>query len=97
MNSYAIFLKNQMMDFKASAAMYERAIAVDPKRGDIHYNYAILLYKDIKDHMATKEHLESTIRLDPGHKEAKIALERLLKRKFKDGKLKTGFLGSLKK
>jgi len=77
--------------------MYEKALSIDPKRSDIHYNYAILLVKELKDFVSAREHLESAVRTDPKNNEARTALERLIKKKFREDKEKKGLFGRTKK
>ena len=89
-NSYAIFCKMQLTDFKRAAELYERAIEIEPKSSEYHLNYAILLVNDLKDYQKGREELETAVRLDPYNLRAKDALDRLIKKKFKDGKPKKG-------
>ena len=88
MNSYAIFCKMQLTDFKRAAEMYERAIAIDPDKSEYHLNYSILLVNDLKDYQKGREELERAVELDPYNLRAKDALERLIRKKFKDGRPK---------
>ena len=90
MNSYAIFCKMQLTDFKRAAEMYERAIAIDPDKSEYHLNYSILLVNDLKDYQKGREELERAVELDPYNLRAKDALERLIRKKFKDGRPKKG-------
>jgi len=89
-NSYAIFCKMQLTDFKKAAELYERAIELEPNSSEYHLNYAILLVNDLKDYQKGREELEAVVRLDPYNVRAKDALDRLIKKKFKDGKPKKG-------
>ena len=90
MNSYAIFCKMQLTDFKMAAEMYERAIAIDPGKSEYHLNCSILLVNDLKDYQKGREELERAVELDPYNLRAKDALERLIRKKFKDGRPKKG-------
>ena len=89
-NSYAVFCKMQLLDFDRAAELYENAITIDPKNPDYHLNYAILLVNDKKDFQKGKEELEKVVELDPYNVRAKDALDRLIKKKFKDGRPKKG-------
>ena len=89
-NSYAVFSKMQLTDFKKSAELYERAIAIDPDVSEYHLNYSILLVNDLKDYVKGRSELEKAIELDPYNQRAKDALERLIRKKFKDGNVKKG-------
>ena len=75
---------------RTAAELYEKAIAIDPKNADYHLNYAILLVNDKKDYVKGREELEKVVELDPYNVRAKDALDRLIKKKFKDGKPKKG-------
>ena len=88
MNSYAVFCKMQLLDFDKAAELYERAIALDPKNPDYHLNYAILLVNDKKDYVKGREELEKVVELDPYNIRAKDALERLIKKKFRNDRPK---------
>ena len=90
LNSYAIFCKMQLTDFKKAAEMYERAISIYPNKSEYHLNYSILLVNDLKDYQKGREELEKAIELDPCNLRAKDALERLIRKKFKDGRPKKG-------
>ena len=89
-NSYAIFCKMQLTDFKRAAELYERAIEIDPNSSEYHLNYAILLVNDLKDYQKGREELETAVRLDPYNLRAKDALDRLVKKKFRNGTPKKG-------
>ena len=91
-NSYAIFCKMQLTDFKRAAELYERAIEIEPKSSEYHLNYAILLVNDLKDYEKGKEELEKAVELDPYNLRAKDALDRLVRKKFRDGRPKKGLL-----
>ena len=90
LNSYGIFCKMQLLDFDRAAELYEKAIALEPKNPDYHLNYAILLVNDKKDYVKGREELEKVVELDPYNVRAKDALDRLIKKKFRDGKPKKG-------
>ena len=89
-NSYAVFSKMQLTDFKKSAELYERAIAINPDVSEYHLNYSILLVNDLKDYVKGRSELEKAIELDPYNQRAKDALDRLIRKKFKDGNVKKG-------
>jgi tetratricopeptide (TPR) repeat protein len=81
-NSYAIFLRIQMTDFKVSAQYYEKAISLDPREPAYHRNYAVLLLKDLKDFEKARSELETLMRLDPGDVSAKKNYDLLMEKKF---------------
>ena len=89
-NSYAIFCKMQLTDFKRSAELYEKAIELEPSNAEYHLNYSILLVNDLKDYVKGREELERTVELDPYNLRAKDALDRLIKKKFKGDRPKKG-------
>ena len=89
-NSYAVFCKMQLLDFDRAGELYEKAIALEPNKAEYHLNYAILLVNDKKDYVKGREELEKVVQLDPYNVRAKDALDRLIKKKFKDGKPKKG-------
>ena len=95
-NSYAIFSKMQLTDFHKAAELYERAIEIDPNVSEYHLNYSILLVNDLKDYEKGRRELERAIELDPYNIRAKDALDRLIKKKFKDGKPKKGLFSRKK-
>ncbi|MBP5684830.1 MAG: hypothetical protein J6W72_00155, partial [Candidatus Methanomethylophilaceae archaeon] len=57
-NTYARFLRNQMVDFPKAAEYYEKAIAMNPNKYEYHQNYSALLLNDIKDYEKAKKELE---------------------------------------
>jgi len=81
-----------MLDFDGAIEYYEKALAIDPGRSEIHYNYAIILVKEKKDYLKAKEHLEEAIRLDPGNHNAQKGLDILMKKRFRNGEPKKGLL-----
>jgi len=88
-NAYAIFLRIQMTDFRASAEYYEKAIALNPKKPEYRQNYAVLLLKDLRDYEKAKRELEVLLRLEPGNEPARKNYDLLMKKKFdSDGNLK---------
>jgi Tfp pilus assembly protein PilF len=88
-NSYAIFLRIQMTDFKKSAEYYEKAISLNPREPIYRRNYAVLLLNDLKDYEKARDELETLLRLDPGDISAKKNYDLLMEKKFDpDGKLK---------
>lgn len=95
-NSYAIFSKMQLTDFKKAAGLYERAIELEPNVAEYHLNYSILLVNDLKDFVKGRSELEKAIELDPYNQRAKDALDRLIKKKFRDGELKKGLFSRFK-
>ena len=97
LNSYAIFCRMQLLDNKKAEEYYLKAIEIDPKNSSYHLNYAILLVDDFKKYKAGREQLEIAIQLDPSNKEAKNALDKLIRKKFRDEAPKKGFFSFLKK
>ena len=95
-NSYAIFSKMQLTDFRKAAELYEKAIELDPNVAEYHLNYSILLVNDLKDFVKGRSELERAIELDPYNQRAKDALDRLIKKKFRDGELKKGLFSRFK-
>ena len=95
-NSYAVFSRMQLTDFHRSAELYERAIEINPNVSEYHLNYSILLVNDLKDYEKGRKELERAIELDPYNIRAKDALERLIRKKFKDGKPKKGLFSRKK-
>jgi tetratricopeptide (TPR) repeat protein len=88
-NSYAIFLRIQMTNFKASAEYYEKAISLNPKEPMYRRNYAVLLLNDLKDYERARGELETLLKLDPGGISAKKNYDLLMEKKFdSQGKLK---------
>jgi len=97
-NTYAIFLRLQKTDFKASAGYYEKAIEMNPSKYEYHQNYAVLLLNDLKDYQKAKEELETVLRLNPGNQSAKKNYDLLMKKKFdSNGNLKKGKLSLSKR
>ena len=95
-NSYAIFSKMQLTDFKKAAGLYERAIELEPNVAEYHLNYSILLVNDLKNFVKGRSELERAIELDPYNQRAKDSLDRLIKKKFRDGELKKGLFSRFK-
>lgn len=88
-NSYAKFLKMQMLDFVKAGEYYEKAITADPKRYEYHQNYAVLLLNDLKDYAKAKTELEKVMELTPGNLSVKKNYDLLMQKKFdKNGNLK---------
>ena len=97
-NSYARFLRNQMIDFPKAQEYYEKAIALNPGKNEYHQNYAALLLNDIKDYQKAKEELELLMELKPGDWKVKDNYDRLMREKFdKDGNVKKSRLGFLRR
>jgi tetratricopeptide (TPR) repeat protein len=97
-NSYARFLRNQMIDFPRAQEYYEKAIALNPGKYEYHQNYAALLLNDIKDYQKAKEELELLMELKPGDWKVKDNYNRLMREKFdKDGNVKKSRFGFLKR
>lgn len=97
-NSYAVFLKMQMVDFPKSAEYYEKAISASPDKYEYHRNYAVLLLNDIRDYEKAKTELEEALRIRPNDPVCKKNLDMLMKRKFdKNGNLKKKGLSKLKR
>jgi len=97
-NTYAVFLKMQMVDFKKSAEYYEKAIALNPNKYEYHQNYAVILLNDLRDYEKAKFELEEVLRLDPKNFSAKKNYDLLLKKKFDSkGNLKKKKLSFLKR
>ncbi len=94
-NTYARFLRNQMVDFPKAAEYYEKAIALAPGKYEYHQNYSALLLNDIKDYEKAKSELEILMQLKPDDWKIKDNYDRLMRDKFdKNGnvKKKLGFL-----
>lgn len=83
-NSYGVFCRMQLTDFKKAAECYEKAISIRPDVADYHLNYSIVLVNDIKDYVKGRAELEEGIRLDPTNQRAKDAHARLMKKKFRN-------------
>lgn len=81
-NTYAVFLKMQILDFKKAAEYYEKAISLDPDKYEYHQNYAVLLLNDLKDYQRAKTELEKVMELNPGNASVKKNYDLLMKRKF---------------
>lgn len=97
-NSYARFLRNQMVDFPKAAEYYEKAIALAPNRYEYHQNYSALLLMDLKDYVKAKGELEILMELKPNDFKIKDNYDRLMKEKFdKDGNVKKSRLGFLRR
>jgi tetratricopeptide (TPR) repeat protein len=97
-NTYARFLRNQMVDFPKAAEYYEKAIALAPGRYEYHQNYAALLLNDLKDYEKARQELEILMELKPDDWKVKQNYERLMREKFdKDGKVKKSRFGFLKR
>ena len=97
-NTYARFLRNQMVDFPKAAEYYEKAIALNPNKYEYHQNYSALLLNDLKDYEKAKKELEILMELKPGDAKIKQNYDRLLREKFdKDGNVKKSRLGFLKR
>lgn len=88
-NTYARFLRNQMVDFKKSAEFYEKAIELAPGKYEYHQNYSALLLNDLKDYQKAKEELEILMAMKPNDYNVKSNYDRLMREKFdKDGNVK---------
>ena len=88
-NTYARFLRNQMVDFKKSAEFYEKAIELAPGKYEYHQNYSALLLNDLKDYQKAKEELEILMAMKPNDYSVKSNYDRLMREKFdKDGNVK---------
>lgn len=88
-NTYATFLRKQILDFPRAAEYYEKAIAIDSSRYEYHQNYAILLLNDLRDYVKAKEELEILLDMKPGDIKIKQNYDKLLKSKFdKNGNVK---------
>lgn len=97
-NTYARFLRNQMVDFPKAAEYYEKAIAINPNKYEYHQNYSALLLNDIKDYEKAKQELEILMELKPGDYKVKQNYDRLLREKFdKNGNVKKSRFGFLKR
>ncbi len=97
-NTYARFLRNQMVDFPKAAEYYEKAIAINPNRYEYHQNYSALLLNDIKDYEKAKQELEILMELKPGDYKVKQNYDRLMREKFdKNGNVKKSRFGFLKR
>ena len=93
-NTYARFLRHQMIDFRKAGEYYEKAIAMEPNRYEFHQNYSVLLLNDLRDYVKAKEELEILLELKPNDLMAKKNYDLLMKKKFdKNGNLikKRGF------
>jgi len=97
-NTYARFLRNQMVDFPKAAEYYEKAIAMNPNKYEYHQNYSALLLNDIKDYEKAKKELEILMELKPGDYKVKQNYDRLMREKFdKNGNVKKSRFGFLKR
>ncbi len=97
-NTYARFLRNQMVDFPKAAEYYEKAIAINPNKYEYHQNYSALLLNDLKDYEKAKQELEILMELKPGDYKVKQNYDRLLREKFdKNGNVKKSRFGFLKR
>jgi tetratricopeptide (TPR) repeat protein len=97
-NTYARFLRNQMVDFPKAGEYYEKAIALAPNRYEYHQNYSALLLNDLKDYQKAKEELEILMELKPGDWKVKENYDRLMREKFdKDGNVKKSRFGFLRR
>ena len=97
-NTYARFLRNQMVDFPKAAEYYEKAIAINPNRYEYHQNYSALLLNDIKDYEKAKQELEILMELKPGDYKVKQNYDRLMREKFdKNGNVKKSRFGFLRR
>ncbi len=96
-NSYAIFCRMQLLNNKMSEEYYLKAISIDPKNSKYHMNYAILLINDLKKYDEGRAELEESIRLDPSNTRAKDALDKLMRKKYKNELPKEGYFSFLKK
>ncbi|MCK9322595.1 MAG: hypothetical protein RBR05_03545 [Candidatus Methanomethylophilaceae archaeon] len=97
-NTYAVFLKMQMVDFEKSAEYYEKAITLNPNKYEYHQNYAVILLNDLRDYEKAKFELEEVLRLDPKNFSAKKNYDLLIKKKFDSkGNLKKKKLSFLKR
>ncbi len=91
-SAYGQFLRMQMVDFRASADYYLKAIELEPNNVDYRIHYVSVLLNDLKEFERAKRELEIIIRLDPENYTARKNLTKLLKNHFdKDGNLKKGF------
>ena len=97
-NTYARFLRNQMVDFPKAAEYYEKAIAMNPNKYEYHQNYSALLLNDIKDYEKAKKELEILMEMKPGDYKVKQNYDRLMREKFdKNGNVKKSRFGFLKR
>jgi len=97
-NTYARFLRNQMLDFPKAAEYYEKAIALSPNRYEYHQNYSALLLNDLRDYEKAKKELEILMELKPNDWKVKENYDRLMREKFdKDGNVKKSRLGFLRR
>lgn len=97
-NTYARFLRNQMVDFPKAAEYYEKAIAMNPNKYEYHQNYSALLLNDIKDYEKAKKELEILMELKPGDYKVKQNYDRLMREKFdKNGNVKKSRFGFLRR
>jgi len=97
-NTYARFLRNQMVDFPKAAEYYEKAIALNPNKYEYHQNYAALLLNDLKDYEKAKAELEILMELKPDDWKVKDNYNRLMREKFDaNGNVKKSRFGFLKR
>lgn len=97
-NTYARFLRNQMVDFPKAAEYYEKAIAMNPNKYEYHQNYSALLLNDIKDYEKAKMELEILMEMKPGDYKVKQNYDRLMREKFdKNGNVKKSRFGFLRR
>lgn len=81
-NSFALFLRKQVVDFPRSREYYEMAIGACPDRYEYHQDYAVLLLNDVKDYVRAKEELETVMELKPGDANVERTYRQLLRDKF---------------
>lgn len=96
--AYAVFLRQQMVDFEGAAKYFELALQASPKSYEYHQDYAVLLLHDLKDYMKAKEELEIVLELRPNSISARKNYDLLMKTKFdSEGNLKKkGLLSRLR-
>lgn len=92
MEAYARFLRMQLVEFRASAEYYAKAVEMDPRNVGYRVNYASLLLNDLREYEEAKKQLEIIIAADPENYNARKNLTKLMKEHFdENGNLKKGF------
>lgn len=84
MNSYAVFCRLQLLKNDESEKYYLKAIELKPNDSKYHMNYAILLINDLKQYDKGRAELEESLRLDPSNDRARDALDKLMRKKYRN-------------
>ncbi|MGI5965211.1 MAG: tetratricopeptide repeat protein [Candidatus Methanomethylophilaceae archaeon] len=93
LESFARFLRMQLLEFRASAEYYVKAIEADPKNVGYRINYSSLLLNDLREYEEAKRQMEIIMAMDPENYNVRKNLTKLMKDHFdENGNLKKGFL-----